>query len=153
MAYVTVFEITHDSSLWWWPFLFIPLANALIAAVILLLTRDLGFVTKVVRSAVFLYACLLVVLLAYNFRDRRRYVQAYQTGRYAVVEGRVEHYSRKGKTECFSVRGVEFCRGTGNPDQLAWPIGLTSEGLPVRIAYFAGQFPRILRLDIGRNSR
>jgi hypothetical protein len=101
----------------------------------------------------FLFACLWMVLLAYTLLNRRRYVQAYRNGKYGVVEGPVEHYSWKGKTECFSVRGVEFCRGTGNPDQLAWPVGLTREGLPVRIAYSEAVHPKILRLDIGRNSR
>lgn len=117
MSYVTVFEITHDSSLSWWPFLVLPLANGLIGTVILLLTRNLGSTTKLVRSFVFLYACLLVVLLAYNFRNRSRYVQAYRSGKYAVVEGPVERYS----WNVFSVHDLEFCRGTGNPDQLAWP--------------------------------
>jgi hypothetical protein len=154
VSYVTVFEITHDSSLWWWPWLFGTVIFGLFATILLLLMRDLFFVTKVVRSLVFLFVCLWVVLLAYNLLNRRRYVQAYEHGKYEVVEGPVEHYSCEGKTECFSVRGVEFCRGTGNPGQLAWPIGLTSEGLPVRIAYSEiDQFPKILRLDIGRNSR
>jgi hypothetical protein len=154
MSYVTVFEITHDSSLWWWPSPIGTLVFGLFATIFLLLMRDLWFITKVLRSFVFLFACLWVVLLAYKPLDRRRYVQAYENGKYTVVEGPVEHYSWKGKTECFSVRGVEFCRGTGNPDQLAWPIGLTSERLPVRIAYSEmNQFPKILRLEIGRNSR
>jgi hypothetical protein len=56
--------------------------------------------------------------------------------------------------ECFSVHDLEFCRGTGNPDQLAWPAGLTQKGLPVRVAYSEMEkFPKILRLKIARNSR
>src|SRR5215472_7734433 len=154
MSYVTVFEITHDSSLWWWPWLFGTVIFGLFATILLLLMRDLLFITKVFRSFVFLFLCLWVVLLVYNLRNRKRYVQAYQNGKYEVVEGPIEHYSWKGKTECFTVRGVEFCRGTGNPDQLAWPIGLTTERLPVRVAYCEiEQFPKILRLEIGRNSR
>jgi hypothetical protein len=150
MTYVTVFEITHDSSLWWWPLVLLPLIYGLIGTVILLLTRDLGFITKVVRSLVFLFASLVVVLLGYNFLNRRHYVQAYENGSYAVVEGPVEHCSWTGKTECFSVRAVEFCRGTGNPEKLGWPIGLIQKGLPVRIAYSEiDRFPKILRLDIG----
>lgn len=149
-----MFEITHDSSLWWWPWVFVPLAQGLIATVILLLTRNMGPTTKIVRLLVFLYACLLMVLVGYNLRIRRHYVEAYRNGEYKVVEGRVEHYSWKGKTECFSVRAVVFCRGTGNPDQLAWPIGLTQEGSAVRIAYSdIDSFPKILRLEIGHNSR
>lgn len=154
MSYVTVFEITHDSSLWWWPLLFGTLIFGLFGTIFYLLMRDLWFITKAIRYLMLLFACLWVVLVAYKLLDRRRYVQQYQNGRYAVVEGPVEYYSWKGKTECFGVRSVEFCRGTGNPDQLAWPIGLTREGLPVRIAYSEiDQFPKILRLDIGRNSR
>ena len=154
MSYVTVFEVTHDSSLWWWPLLFLTLVFGLLATIFLLDSRGWGFITKVERSLLFLFACLWVVLVAYKLLDRRRYVQAYENGKYAVVEGPVEHYSWKGKTECFSVRGVEFCRGTGNPDQLAWPIGYTSERLPVRIAYSEmDHFPKILRLEVGSKSR
>jgi hypothetical protein len=146
MSYVTVFEITHDSSLWWWPWVFGTLIFGLFAAILLML--------KILRSLVILFVCLWVVLLAHNLRSRKRYVEAYQNGKYEVVEGPVEHYSWIGKTECFSVRSVEFCRGTGNPDQLAWPIGLTSERLPVRIAYSEmDRFPKILRLEIAGSSR
>jgi len=153
MSYVTVFEITHDASLWWWPWVFGTLIFGLFATIFLLLMRGLWFITKIVRCFVFLFACLWLVLVAYNLLNRRSYVQAYRNGKYTLVEGRVERYSWKGKTECFTVRGVEFCRGTGTPDQLAWRIGLTREGVPVRVAYSeVDQYPKILRLDIGRNS-
>ena len=162
MSYVTVFEITRDESLWWWPLLFGTLIFALIATIILLLTQGLSFITMIVRFVVFLFACLWIILASYPIRYRSRMVQAYRNGNYAVIEGRVEHYSWKGKTECFSVHGVRFCRGTGNP-VLRWPIGFLREDLPVRIAYFddktggeiseASLFPRILRLDVGGNSR
>jgi len=154
MSYITAFEIIRDSSLWWWPWVFGTLIFGLFAAIFLLLMRDSLSSTKVVRSLVVLFACLWVALVAYKLRERRRYIQAYRDGQYTVVEGRAEHYSWKGKTECFSVRGVEFCRGTGNPEQLAWPIGLVREGLPVRVTYSEiQQLPKILRLDIGRISR
>lgn len=154
MSYVTVFEITHDSSLWWWPWVFGTLVFALIGAVNLLLTRNLGFTTKIVKVFAFLFACLWAAVVAYKLLDRSHYVQAYRNGEFAVVEGPVEHYSWKGKTECFRIRGLEFCRGTGNPDPLAWPIGLTREGLPVRVAYSEmHNFPKVLRLEIGRNPR
>src|ERR1700752_1942303 len=91
ISYVTMFEITHDSSLWWWPWVFVPLAQGLLATVILLLTRNMGPTTKIVRILVFLYACLLMVLVGYNLRIRRHYVEAYRNGKYKVVEGRVEH--------------------------------------------------------------
>jgi hypothetical protein len=113
----------------------------------------LGCITKLIRFVVFLFACLWLALVVYNLLGRRHYVQAYRNGTYRVVEGPVEHYSWKGKTECFSIHAAVFCRGTGNPDQLAWPIGLTREGVPVRVAYIGDKNPRILRLEVGRNSR
>ena len=153
MSYVTVFEITHETfpNEWWLPFLFFAVIFSVIGTVILVLARDSGPFKRVARSFVFLFACVMVVLFCYNFVDRRRVMQAYETGKYTVVEGRVEHYSWSGKTECFGVRGVEFCRGTAN--RLGWPVGLTREGLPVRIAYSGDEYPRILRLEVGRNSR
>jgi len=154
MSYVTVFEITHDSSLWWWPWATGTLIFGLFATIFYLLMRDLWFLRNILKFFIFLFACLWAAIVAYNLRDRRHYVQAYENGMYAVVEGAVEQYSWVGKTECFTVRGKEFCRGTGNPDQLAWPIGLVTKGLPVRVAYSEmNKFPKILRLEIGRNSR
>ena len=154
MSYFTAFEITRDSSLWWWPWVVGTLIFGLFATIFLLLVRNEISSKKRLRALVVLFACLWVILVAYKLRERRRYIQAYRDGKYTVVEGRAEHYSWKGKTECFRVRGVEFCRGTGNPEQLGWPIGLVSEGLPVRVTYSEmNQFPKILRLDIGRASR
>ena len=155
MPYFTVYEITHESFLlsWRFPFIAGSLIYGLFAAILLLLTRGLGCVTKIVRFFLFLFACLWVVLMGYNLRYHARLVQAYEAGKYAVVEGPVEEYSWKGKTECFRVREVKFCRGTGSPGLLGWPIGLTREGLPVRVAYSPGEYPKILRLEIARNSR
>jgi hypothetical protein len=153
MPYVTVFEITHDASLWWWPWLFGTLIFGLFATILLLLTRGLGCITKLIRFVVFLFACLWVALVAYKLHDRSARVQAYRNGTYRVVEGPVEDYSWKGKTECFRIHAAVFCRRTGNPDQLAWPTGLTREGVPVRVAYSGDKNPQILRLEVGRNSR
>src|SRR5262252_8787806 len=156
MSYVTVFEITHEAIPLWVPLSF--LIFGLFAAIFLLLTRDLGCITKIIRYSVFLFACLWVVFVAYSFHYQKRIVQAYQNGKYKVVEGPVEHYSSTGKTECFSVRGVEFCHGIANPlgwnpplrlGPATWPVGLTRDGLPVRIAYSDDEYPMILRLDIG----
>lgn len=153
MPYVIAFEITHDASLWWWPWVFGTLIFGLFATIFMLLTRDLGFVSRGVKLIVILFACLWMALVVYKLKDRGHYIEAYRSGKYAVVEGTVEHYSWKGKTECFDLRGVEFCRGTGNPEQLGWPIGLTREGLPVRVAYANEEHRKILRLEIGRSSR
>ena len=153
MSYVTVFEITHETfpNEWWLPFLFFAVIFGLIGTVILMGSRGLGLITTFFRSFVLFFVSLWLVLFSYNFLGRRHDVQAYENGRFAVVEGPVEHYSWKGKTECFSVRGVEFCRGTAN--RLGWPVGLAREGLPVRIAYRDDEYRKILRLEIGRNSR
>lgn len=155
MSYVTVYEISHESFLlsWRFPFIVFPIIFGLFAAIFLLQTRNLGCVTKLVRTGVLLFACLWAVFTAYRFHDYGRYVQAYEHGTYNLIEGRVERYSWIGKTECFTVRGVEFCRGTGNAGLLGWPIGLTREGLPVRIAYSDDPFRKILRLEAGRKSQ
>jgi hypothetical protein len=157
MSYVTVFEITHEAIPLWFPVAF--LLFGVVAAILLLDSRGLGF------PLVFLLALLWGVPAAYTFHARTHERQLYRNGKYKVVEGPVEHYSLEAKHECFSVRGVEFCHGTANqvgwvpPLRLGpstWPVGLfsTSEGLPVRVAYYDdGQYHVLLRLDIGRNSR
>ena len=61
MSYVTVFEITHEAIPLWVPLSF--LIFGLFATIFLLLTRDLGCITKIIRYSVFLFACLWVVLL------------------------------------------------------------------------------------------
>lgn len=158
MSHVTVFEITNESLPLWIPFF--PVIFGLFAAILFLLTRgDSDFFSKLVRYFMLLFACLWVIVVLYHVRNRKHYVQAYQDGKYSLVEGPVEHYSWVGKHECFSVRGVEFCHGTANlvgwnpPFRLGpstWPVGLTHEGLPVRVAYSEDDgFHTILRLDIG----
>jgi len=163
MSYVTVFEITRESIPLWLPFSF--LIFGLIGTIIVLDTRNLGPITKFIRYVMLFFACLWLAFVAYYFFDRRHYVQAYQNGKYSLVEGPVEHYSWKGKTECFSLRDLEFCHGTANqfgwdpPFRLGsstWPVGLIREGVPVRVAYLDNQppqSPHILRLEIGSNSR
>lgn len=155
MSYVTVFEITHQT--FPWSLLVFNLVVGLLGTVLFLLTRNLGPITVAFRFLMFLFFSLVAVLDAYNFHERRHYVQAYENGKYAVVEGRVEDYSWRGRSECFRVSGVRFCRGTGN--EVDWPIGVTLDGVPVRVAYLhekipleSSSFPKILRLEIGRNS-
>jgi hypothetical protein len=162
MSYETVFEITHEAIPLWIPFMFV--IWGLFGTIFYLGTRDSEFISKVFfRCFMLLFALLWVVFTSYYFLEQRHYVQAYQNGKYKVVEGPVEHYSWTGKHECFSVRGVEFCHGTANQvgwDPLfrlgpsTWPVSLTREGRPVRVAYsFDHKFPMILRLEIGSNSR
>jgi hypothetical protein len=98
-----------------------------------------------------LFAFVVMIFAAYFLLGRRQIIKAYQNGKCAVVEGPVEHYSWKGKTECFSVRGAEFCHGTapvldGFNQSSVWHAGLIGKGMPVRVAYYNGV---ILRLDIG----
>src|SRR5262249_13723803 len=112
MSYVTVFVITHESIPLWIPIFFVIFG--LFGAIFFLGTRDLGCVKWLFRSFILLFVCVWVVFTAYQFRHRRHDIQAYESGRDTVVEGLVEHYSWKGKHECFSVRGVQFCHGTAN---------------------------------------
>jgi hypothetical protein len=167
MSYVTVFEITREAIPFWFPVSFAFLG--LWGTVILSQTRNLGPTTKVGRGVVLFFACLWVAVASLYFFDRRHDIQGYRNGKYKVVERPVEHYEWQGKHECFTVRGVDFCHGTANqfgwvpPFRLgpsSWPIGLTREGLPVRVAYSddpipleKNVFPLVLRLDIVSNSR
>jgi hypothetical protein len=73
MSYVTVFEITHESIPLWFPFSF--LIFGLFGAVFFLPTRDLVFITKVVRYFMLLFAGLWVVFAAYYFLARRHTIQ------------------------------------------------------------------------------
>lgn len=161
MSYVTVFEITHQALPLWIP-LFVPIFG-LIFTIILLGSRGLGCIRFVYRSFALLFACLWLVFTVCSVLSQKKDIEAFQKGGYAVVEGPVEHYSWSGKTECFSVRGVEFCHGTANqvgwdpPFRLGpatWPVGVAFEGLPVRVAYSRHDgFSTILRLEVGRFSR
>jgi len=152
MQYMTVYELTREPFPWWIPAWLVTLA--VIGAVILLLTRDLGPITKIVRIGVALFACFCMVLAYLNLRGRRQLVDAYREGRYAVIEGRVEQHSFSGKTECFHVRAMGFCRGTV---QSAWPGAIVHDGEPVRIVYSrapkADAYPVILRIEAGRDAR
>jgi hypothetical protein len=161
MPYITLFEITHEAIPLWIPFF--PVIFGLFAVIFFLGTRDNPAAIKwFFRGFILLFPCVLSVFAAYYFVDQRRYVQAYQQGNYAVVEGPVEHYSWIGKHECFTVRDVEFCHGTANivgweplfrfaPS--TWPVGLAHEGLLVRVAYSPGEYPKMLRLDVAHNVR
>ena len=161
MSYVTVFEITREAIPLWIPFGF--LIFGLFCVIFFLGTRhDFGCTKWFFRGFILLLSCVLVFFAAYYFVNQKHYVQAYRDGKYKAVEGPVEHYSRVGKHECFSLRGVEFCHGTANiagwypplrVGPTTWPIGLMGEDLPVRVVYTDEQYPKILRLDVGRNSR
>jgi len=157
VSYVTVFEVTRESIPLWIPVLF--LFFSLLGAIFYLGTRDSGFAKWVFMPFVLLFACIWLAATSYYFLGRRHDLRAYQNGKYKLVEGPVEHYSWKGKTECFSVRGVEFCHGTANivgwdpPLRFGpstWPVGFIHDGLPVRVAYSGDPYLKILRLDISR---
>lgn len=161
MSYVTVFEITHEAIPLWIPFSF--LVFSLFATIFFLGTRDADFVTKLFfRGFILLLIGVCVFFAVLYFVGLKHDLQAYRNGKYKVVEGPVERYSWVAKHECFTVRGVEFCHGTANqvgwdpPLRLgpsSWPVSLTPEGRPVRVAYSGDQYPRIFRLDVGSNSR
>jgi hypothetical protein len=88
--------------------------------------------------------------LAGTFVQYRQVVDALQTGRAKIVEGRVEHFAQvPTKSESFDVNGVKFwysdnvvIAGFNHTAYLGGPI---REGLPVKIWYWNGQ---ILRLQI-----
>jgi hypothetical protein len=157
MSYVTVFEITQQALPLWFPVAFVFFG--IWGAVILSQTRNLGFATKAARGVVVLFACMWGSAAGYYFLHQRHDIQRYRSGNYKVVEGQVERYSWKGKTECFRVGGVEFCHGTANqvgwapPFRLgpaSWPVSLTPEGRAVRVAYYdEDEFHVILRLEVG----
>lgn len=160
MSYVTVFEVAHEAVPLWIPFTLVIFS--LFAAIFILLTNDTPILRTVVKVCVFLFACLWAAFVAYTFHHRHLAVKAYQDGEYKVVEGTVHHYSWNGKHECFSVRAIEFCHGTANAigwdpplrfGPTTWPVGSMRDGSPVRVAYSQGEYPRILRLEIARNSR
>lgn len=168
MSYVTVFEITHKAI----P-LIVPLSLLLFiifVTLIVLDTRHWGFLAKFVRYPLILFfTCLFVVPSAYSLFDLRHSIQRYRDGKYKVVEGPVEHYSWRGKTECFTVNGVQFCHGTANQvgwkpplglGPSSWAVGILQDGLLVRVAYSDDPvafeekaFPFIFRLDVGSKSR
>ena len=160
MSYITVFEITKEAIPLWFPVSFVFFG--VWGTVVLSQTRNLGPTTKFWRGAVFFFACLWGGAAAYFFLGRRHDLQLYRNGSYKVVEGPVEHYSWKGKTECFRVRGVEFCHGTANQvgwappfglGPASWPVSLTPEGRPVRVSYDDDhEFHVLLRLEVGGNS-
>jgi len=167
MSYVTVFEITRQAIPFWFPVSFVFFG--VWGTVILSQARSLGPITKFVKGVVLFVPCLWVALASLYFLDRRHDIQAYRNGKYKVVEGPVERYERQVKHECFTVRGVDFCHSTIDqfgwdpPFRLgpsSWPVGVTREGLPVRVAYSddprpfeTNASPLLLRLDIVSNSR
>lgn len=154
MPYVLVFEITRKP-LQFWVFLLLFLIFTLIGTVVTLMAREHGSRagTKAVRYSLLLIASLWIFSFSYAFFGRRRYVQAYRSGNYAVVEGPVEDLYQDSKMECFSVRHVRFCYGDAviQPgfNQTASHGGPIREGLPVRVTYYDGQ---ILRMDIAASS-
>ena len=122
----------------------------MIGAVVFLNTRRPGS-TLLPRIGVVLLACFGIVFAGLNLYGRTRLLNGYRNGKYAVVEGRIEHHSFTGKTECFDVRPVKFCRGTA---QSAWPGAIVHDGQRVRIAYSdepkPDPYPVILRIEIDR---
>jgi hypothetical protein len=162
MSYVTVFEITREAIPLWFPVSFVFFG--VWGTVMLSQSRNLGPSIKFARGVVLFFACLWVAAASLYFLNRRHDVEAYRNGSYKIAEGPVEHYQWQGKHECFTVRSIDFCHGTANPfgwvppfrlGPASWPVGLTREGLAVRVAYSddpvpleKSAFPLVLRLDV-----
>lgn len=149
MSYVNVYEITRDSVPLWFPVVFIFIVLGCIG--VWWEFRNMGAIKKAARRFLLLPVCLWLILFYVYHLGRKPYVQAYKSGNYLSVEGPVEHSSRRGKSECFTVRGAEFCHScvdvvTINFFRRGFECGLVSGGRPVRVAAYNG---RILRLDVG----
>src|SRR5262249_29911102 len=112
LQYVTVFEITHQAIMLWFPLSFVLFS--MFGVIFVLLARESGSSTKRVWYLILLFGSLWTAFCVYYFVDRRNIMQTYREGKYKTIEGTVEHYSRSGKVECFSLRGEEFCHGTAN---------------------------------------
>jgi len=158
MPYVTVFEITQRSFQWWYPAF--GLVFVLIGAVLIWAGRRWPSrqVMKITGYFMLVFASLWVLLaFGSTFSEYRQCVDAYRTGNYAVVEGRVENFRpmpyEGHQDECFTVRNERFCYSDyeiqAGFNQSASHGGPIREGLPVRIAYYGDQ---ILRLQIRADS-
>ena len=153
MPYTTIFEITQKSYQWWSPA--IGLIFVLFGVVLVWISWrwESQRQAKLVGYLEIAFASVWVLMaFSSSFSEYRQCRNAYRTGNYAVVEGRVENFqsiSFEGQGECFSVQTQRFCYSGDTThsgfSQLASHGGPIREGLPVRIAYFDGQ---ILRLEI-----
>jgi hypothetical protein len=154
MPYVTVFEITQKPFQWWFPAS--GLIFVLIGGVFVWISRRWPPQRRMkITGYSMLGFASLWVLLAFGltFPEYRQCINAYRSGSYAIVQGRVESFHpmpyEGHEDECFTVRNERFCYSDyeiqAGFNQSASHGGPIREGLPVRIAYYDGH---ILRLQI-----
>lgn len=154
MPYVTVFEITQKPYEWWFPAF--GLIVLLFGAVLVWIGRrwESQRRAKLTGYVMVVFASLWVLwAFTWSFSEYRRCIDAYRSGNYAVVKGRVENFHpmpyEGHQDECFSVQNQRFCYSDYGIqpgfNQSASHGGPIRQGLPVRIAYLDGQ---ILRLEI-----
>jgi hypothetical protein len=158
MPYVTVFEITQKHYQWW--FSAAGLGFIVLGIVFILVGRKWASQRRAKISGYFMVAFAsfwTVLAFTSTFGEYRRCINAYQTGDYAVVEGKVENFHpmpyEGHQNECFTVQDKRFCysdyvvqAGFNQSTSHGGPI---REGLPVRVAYYDDQ---ILRLEVRAES-
>ena len=174
MPYVTVFDITQKPFEWWWAafgLIFVVIGAVLIKTGPKLDRNKSGKkfgLTFPVDSRLLGWFFVIfasgwtLVAFSSTYSTYREYVQAYQTGRYSVVEGLVEDFHpmpyEGHPSECFRVNRENFCYSdyvvSPGFNQSASHGGPIRAGLPVRIAYVEGEgFQEdILRLEIRADS-
>ena len=170
MPYNTVFEITQKPFEWWWSAF--GLIFVAVGVIVILFGPHLNpwssWKQKGLRFAVkpqyvgwfFVIFASSWTLLAFasTYSSYRESRDAYQRGRYSVVEGFVEDFHPMPyaghQLECFKVQKERFCYS----DYVVSPTfnqsvshgGPMREGLPVRIAYYEDDNfnGHILRLEV-----
>lgn len=158
MPYVTVFEITQKHFQWW--FSGFGLVFIVIGIVFILVGRKWASQKRAKITGYFMLAFAslwTVIAFTSTFSEYSRFIKAYKTGDYAVVEGNVENFHpmpyEGHQSECFTVQEERFCYSDylvqAGFNQSASHGGPIREGLPVRVAYYDGQ---ILRLEVRADS-
>jgi len=152
--YRTVFVVTEKGFDWWFPafgLIFLAIGVALV-----IFGRRRLWPVRRSWVAYFMVAFSILwtsVAFVSSFSQYHDAQKAYREGRYAVVEGTVEHFQpmpyEGHSEECFSVKDDRFCYSdytiTAGFNQTASHGGPIREGLPIRIAY---NNALILRIDI-----
>jgi hypothetical protein len=158
MQYVTVFDITKEPFVWWWP----AIGLAILALGIVFIKYISRFPSqknaKIIGWVMVVFAPIYtVVVFGSMYSEWTAERTAFSSRSYSVVEGIVEDFKpmpyEGHQNECFRVKNQKFCYSdyviVGGFRQTASHGGPIREGLPVRIWYSDGE---ILRLEVQANS-